>query len=200
MKKNIWNILWVFVLISFVGCTKTSFVETTKINQRPKQWAIPVEKTGILNLYRVDEKLYRSAQPKPGDFEKIYAMGIRSILNLQQFHNDQDEIGILQIEEYRVQMSVLDPKYEDLVRAVRYIVQSDSPVLVHCMKGADRTGLVVAAYRIAIQDWSKENAIKEMTEGGHDHNTKWVKLRKLLYSLDIEQFRYDISVESTEQQ
>ncbi len=50
MKRFIWSILWVFVVISFVGCTKTTFAETTKVNQRPKQWAIPVEKTEIKNL------------------------------------------------------------------------------------------------------------------------------------------------------
>ena len=127
-------------------------------------------------------------------------MGIHSILNLQQFHNDQNEIGNLPIEEYRVPMSVLDLKYEDLARAVRYIVQSNRPVLVHCMHGSDRTGTVVAAYRIAIQNWSREDAIKEMVKGGYGYHTIWVKLSKLLNSLDIEKFRYDVSVKAIEQQ
>ncbi len=192
MKKYIWSIIWVFGLISFVGCAKTTLAETPNATQRPNQWAISIEKTGISNFFRVDQKLYRSAQPKPGDFEKLYAMGIHRILNLQQFHNDQDEIGNLPIKEYRVPISVLNPKYDDLVKAVRYIIQSDAPVLVHCMQGSDRTGAVVVAYRIAIQDWSKENAIKEMIEGGYGYHTAWVKLPELLNSLDIERFRLDI--------
>ena len=127
-------------------------------------------------------------------------MGIHRILNLQQHHHDQDEIGDLPIKEYRVKMSVFTPKYDDLVEAVKYIAQSDTPVLVHCMKGSDRTGTVVAAYRIAIHKWSREEAIKEMVEGGYGHNTKWVELHKLLYALDIEKFRYDVTVKLTKQQ
>jgi len=192
MKIYIWSILWVFGLIGFVGCANTTFAQTTNFNQRPKQWANSVENTKIKNLYRVDQKLYRSAQPKPGDFEKIYAIGIRSTLNLQKFHTDQDEIGNLPIEEYRVPMSALNPKYENLVKAVGYIVQSDTPVLVHCRRGSDRTGTVIAAYRIAVQGWSKESAIKEMVEGGYGYHTTFVKLPQLLYSLDIDKFQHDV--------
>ena len=70
MKKIIWSTLWDICFISFVGCTKTTLPKTTQLDQRPTQWAIAVKKTKIKNLYRVDEKLYRSAQPKPGDFDK----------------------------------------------------------------------------------------------------------------------------------
>ena len=99
---------------------------------------------------------------------------------------------VFQLKSIVYRMSVLDPKYEDLVKAVSYIVQSDTPILVHCMQGSDRTGTVIAAYRMAIQGWSKESAIKEMTEGGYGFNTLWVKLTKLLNSLDIDKFRQDI--------
>ncbi len=196
MKKYILSILWIYALIGFSGCTNNALVEIFNTTQHINQWATPVENSEVSNFYRVDHKLYRSAQPKRDDFKEFYRMGIYRILNLQQYHHDQDEIGDLTIEEYRVQMSVFAPKYDDLVKAVRYIAQSDTPVLVHCMKGSDRTGTVVAAYRIAIHNWSREDAIQEMLNGGYGFNTKWVKLFNILYSLDIEKFRYDVSVKS----
>ncbi len=198
MKKYIWSILWIFAFTGFVGCTNNALIEMLNTNQHTNKWAIRVGKSKISNFYRVDHKLYRSAQLKEDDFKELYRMGIYRVLNLQQHHHDQDEIGSLPIEEYRVQMSVFAPKYDDLVKAIRYIEQSDTPVLVHCMKGSDRTGTVVAAYRIAIHNWSKEDAVKEMIGGGYGHNTKWVKLHELLNSLDIEKFRRDISDEPTE--
>ena len=43
----------------------------------------------------------------------------------------------------------------------------EGPVLVHCKHGADRTGCIVALYRIVFQSWSKEAAIDEMHNGGY---------------------------------
>jgi protein tyrosine/serine phosphatase len=37
---------------------------------------------------------------------------------------------------------------------------------MHCKHGSDRTGLMAAMYRVVVQGWSKEQALKEMTEGG----------------------------------
>ena len=36
------------------------------------------------------------------------------------------------------------------------------PVFVHCKHGADRTGTMVAFYRILFEGWSKDEAIREM--------------------------------------
>ncbi len=195
MKKYIWGIIGIFIFMSFAGCTKNTFIEILREIQRPNQWAVSIKKSGVSNLFRVDQKLYRSAQPKPGDFEELYALGIRYSLNLQQYHNDQNEIGDLQIEEYRVPMSVFAPSYDELVKSVRFIMKADAPVLVHCLKGSDRTGVVVAAYRIAGQNWGKQEAIKEMKEGGYGYNESWTNLFKLINFLDVKQFRYDVSVE-----
>jgi len=194
MKKYIWSIIiGILIFISFSGCTKHTFIETLWEIQRPDQWAVAIKKSGVSNLFRVDQKLYRSAQPKPGEFKELYALGIRYSLNLQQYHDDQDEIGNLQIEEYRVPISVFTPNYDDLVKSVRFILEADAPVLVHCLKGSDRTGVVVAAYRIVGQNWSKHEAIREMKEGGYGYNKNWTNLFKLINSLDVKQFRYDVS-------
>ncbi len=192
MKKSIWNILWLLSFMGFGGCANTTAGELSKPAQRPTQWAVPVEKSEVPNLFRVEQKLYRSAQPKPGDFEKLYAMGIRYSLNLQYFRSDQLEIGKVSIREYRIPIFITSMDYHHLVEAVRYIVRSDAPVLVHCMFGSDRSGTVVAAYRIAVQGWSKEKAIEEMIEGGYGYHTIFGNLPKLLRALDVLQFRQDI--------
>jgi tyrosine-protein phosphatase SIW14 len=53
---------------------------------------------------------------------------------------------------------------DELIEALTLLVKSEKPVLIHCVYGSDRTGTVVAAYRIIFENWSKEKAIQEMLE------------------------------------
>jgi protein tyrosine/serine phosphatase len=42
------------------------------------------------------------------------------------------------------------------------------PVLVHCEQGFHRTGVLVAAYRVALADWTLDAALEEMRRGGFE--------------------------------
>ena len=190
--KKLWTVLWLLGVISFVGCINPTAGEMVQPMPRPSSWAVPLREDGVKNLYRVDQKLYRSAQPGSQDFEKLYEIGIRYSLNLRKVHSDKGEIGQTPIEEYRIPIFLFYVDYQDLVKAVRFIVRSDAPVLVHCFFGSDRTGSVIAAYRIAVQGWSKEKAIEEMIEGGYGYHTTTTNLSKLLRSLDVKQFHLDV--------
>ena len=50
------------------------------------------------------------------------------------------------------------------------IRRASGPVLVHCLHGSDRTGTIVAMYRIVEQGWTREAAIAEMTGGGYGYH------------------------------
>ena len=41
-----------------------------------------------------------------------------------------------------------------------------TPVLVHCRRGADRVGLLIACYRIAHDHWTNEEALAEACRYG----------------------------------
>ena len=45
--------------------------------------------------------------------------------------------------------------------------RSCGPFFVHCQHGSDRTGVCIAAYRIVVQGWTKQDAIREMTGGNY---------------------------------
>jgi hypothetical protein len=45
---------------------------------------------------------------------------------------------------------------------------------------------MIAVYRIAVQGWSKAEAIREMTEGGFGFHPAWSNLPKWIQKLDID--------------
>lgn len=58
---------------------------------------------------------------------------------------------------------------------------ANCPVLVHCEQGFHRTGILSAAFRIAVEGWSLERAIREMDENGFEsHKPKRHALRDAL--------------------
>ena len=50
--------------------------------------AEPVRIDGVENSYRISRDLYRSAQPEPAGFTALEQLGVRSVLNLREFHKD----------------------------------------------------------------------------------------------------------------
>ncbi|MCP4369159.1 MAG: dual specificity protein phosphatase family protein [Deltaproteobacteria bacterium] len=69
--------------------------------------------------------------------------------------------------------------------------------LVRCQHGADRTGTMCALYRVAVQGWTKEEAIREMTEGGFGFHEVWKILPSWIKELDIESIRKDAGIQTS---
>ena len=66
------------------------------------------------------------------------------------------------------------------------------PVLVHCEHGSDRTGVCMAAYRVVVQGWTKEDAIREMTEGDYGYHGIWENLIDYVQKMDVDAMRRKI--------
>jgi len=59
-------------------------------------------------------------------------------------------------------------EYTDAITAIDHAIHDGKPVLVHCVAGAQRTGGVIAAYRLLVEKQSPEQAFAEMRRFGHD--------------------------------
>src|SRR5262249_18086825 len=162
-------------LMVLAGCATESMGAETL--ERPSAWARAIPGVpGLPNLYQVTPTLYRSAQPSRralrylGEQRPIEpgAPPIRTVLSLRAF--DEDDLGgpappSLRLE--RIRFKTWHPEDEDIVKFLRIATTPAlQPVLVHCQHGSDRTGTMVALYRIVVEGWSKEAALLEMTQGG----------------------------------
>lgn len=141
---------------------------------RPTTWAQPVIGTGLKNLHQVSPEIYRSAQPSAADLKLLCEkLGVKSVLTLRDLNDDTREAAGLPLALYRVEMEADDLEPEKVALALRILRDAPKPVLVHCWHGSDRTGLVVAAWRITAQGWTADAAADELQHGGFGHHLGW---------------------------
>jgi len=163
--------------------------ETSPAN-RPAHWAKPIQMEGVPNLHKVSDTLYRSAQPSAEGMKKLKAMGIETVVNLRSSHSDRDEIAETGLAYEHIYMKAWHPEEEEAVRFLQIVTNPKrSPVLLHCQHGADRTGTMCVLYRVAVQGWSKEEALKEMTQGGFGFHGIWENLIQWINRLEIDRIK-----------
>lgn len=171
---------------------------------RPATWATPAATVPELpNLHRVNATLYRSAQPDATGFarlvtgEPLFAgdAPVRTVVSLRAFHRDPPIPG-RGVRQERIAIHTWHVTDDEVVRFLRIATTPRlQPVLVHCQHGADRTGLLVAVYRMAYEGWTREQARAEMTDGGFGYHPVWQNLLRYLDTVDVEALKARVARE-----
>jgi protein tyrosine phosphatase (PTP) superfamily phosphohydrolase (DUF442 family) len=157
-----------------------------RADPRPADWAVPVEKPGLPNLHRVTDWLYRGAQPTTEGMRQLQAMGIHTVVDLRAYHDDSKLWKGTGLTLVRIPVHTADPRIEQVAEFFNVLGDpAQRPIFVHCQHGADRTGLMIALYRIAGQGWTKERAIAEMRDGGFGYHSIWRNLIRFIVRIDI---------------
>lgn len=160
------------------------------ITQRPAAWAQPVANSELHNLYRVTPNLWRSSLPDAQGFAAAGTLGIRTIVNLRPAPDTGAAPASGQATLEHIPVWTWHVTDDEILAFLR--IASDpakQPVLVHCQHGADRTGVMIAAYRVVVQDWNKEDAIREMQRGGYGYHAIWINLPRVIRRLDAAKMR-----------
>jgi protein tyrosine phosphatase (PTP) superfamily phosphohydrolase (DUF442 family) len=154
-------------------------------------WAKPVADTHLENFYQVSPMLYRSAQPYVDNFRELQQRGIGEVLDLRLYHKDVPAADTsLTLQHVPLFASELDP--QRIVTALQVIANARKPVLVHCLHGSDRTGAVVALYRIVCQGWSKQQALAEMEQGNFGYHPVFSNIPDFINNADVESIRQQV--------
>jgi len=126
--------------------------------------------------------IYRGAQPGPEGYETLRKMGIRTVIDLRITENEQRQVEDAGMRAIALPIAMSrDGLREKVDRAVALMADPDNqPVFVHCRHGQDRTGIVVAAYRMKEEGWSLADAETEMQSFGF--NDVWINFRKFIKS------------------
>lgn len=136
------------------------------VAKRPSIWANKITNTSLTNLYKIDEDIFRCEQPDEKSFKELEKLGIKSVLNLRNKHSDSLFLQDSPLQCFKVNMEAKDITDDEMILALKALKDAPKPIVVHCKHGADRTGVVIAMYRVIFQDWTKEKAIGELKYGG----------------------------------
>jgi len=162
-----------------------------------EKWATKIEIEGLDNLHKVSDSLYRSAQPTAIGMKNAEKIGIGTIISLRSKQKDEKLVKETNLQTIHVNMRAWNPKYEDAVLLMRILNPNNpqldrKPVLIHCYHGADRTGFIIALYRIVYENWTQVEAIEEMLDGGYGYHKMWRDIIKFLKELNVEEFKKEV--------
>ncbi len=126
---------------------------------------------GIQNFGRVSETLYRGAQPDPKGVRNLQRLGVGLIINLRKpgegWKLEEAEARACGITFTNVPMrGVGRPTDEQVKNILALIKSSPKPVFIHCEHGCDRTGTIIACYRIQHDQWTSVTALEEAKRYG----------------------------------
>ena len=157
---------------------------------RPAHWAEPIALEGVPNLHRITPMLYRSEQPTALGMKNLEKLGIRTVINLRYFNNDDEEVHGTSLRTERTKILTWRVGDKHVIEVMRMLKQSENgPFLIHCQHGADRTGLMSAMYRVLEQGWTPADALAELTDGGYGYHSVWQNIRRYVENVDVEKLR-----------
>lgn len=119
------------------------------------------------NFACVSQKLFRGGQPMENGVKELARRGVRTIIDLrgEDENSKKEELWARNAGIKFVAVNLgnwFKPKNSDIENIIRQIDAAENqPVFVHCKRGADRTGTVVAVYRMTHDDYTAKRAIDE---------------------------------------
>lgn len=132
---------------------------------------------GVSNAGKISDSLYRGAQPNLAHLNELKKLGVTTIVDLRSESRHTHEQERIQAESLGIHFVSIPvgefdpPTSEQLAQFFLVMRQTPTPkVFVHCRFGEDRTGVFIAAYRIAFERWSSDLAMTEMLYFGFNRH------------------------------
>ncbi len=123
---------------------------------------------GVSNFQKVNDTVYRGGQPTESGFDSLAKLGVKTVVDLRQIgeHSQAEEQQLVESRGMRyvsVPMRGMSTPTDEQVSKVLALLNdaAAAPVFVHCQRGADRTGAVIACYRIGHDRWDNKRALSE---------------------------------------
>lgn len=125
---------------------------------------------GVPNFGEVTPTLYRGAQPSDKGFQSLAKMGIDVIVDFRgsSLNQEKHEAATRNMKLILLSWDCRHPSSQIAARFLEILKENaGKKIFVHCYGGIDRTGTMVAVYRMAEQGWTAPEATNEMHAFGY---------------------------------
>jgi uncharacterized protein (TIGR01244 family) len=135
-------------------------------------WAASAAAPGVLNFHQVNDRIYRGAQPDVEGFDSLAKLGVKTVIDLRPENEHSCKAERRAVEAAGMHYinvpfnGVHAPSDKNISKVLGLLDDSASPIFVHCRRGADRTGTVLACYRITHDGWDNRRALREAVSLG----------------------------------
>lgn len=168
--------LKIFTFMAVLCCATGMFASRPVSAQigRTGDPAKVIQVPGVMNAASIAMNLYRGAQPSLDGFAGLNKLGIDIVVDFR------DEASQIKLEKKSVESQGMKfvsvpwrgdslPTHDELVTFFKLLRDNpDKKIFIHCEYGKDRTGVMSAIYRIAVEHWSADQSIAEMKEFHYD--------------------------------
>ncbi|MCM8789561.1 MAG: tyrosine-protein phosphatase [Candidatus Omnitrophica bacterium] len=161
--------------------------------------------TDIPNFSQATPTIYRGGYPKREGYARLKALGIRTIINLsgdnKRSRQEEEIAGNYGFKFIQIPLSIYKwPEDEKVLLFLKTALdRASQPVFVHCSNGRDRTGAMIAVYRVIVEKKGSKEAYREAIQHGFwpyrgeavlKDYIHQLKDRKILYEF-VEQYKTD---------
>jgi protein tyrosine/serine phosphatase len=122
---------------------------------------------GVPDFAQVDDRIFRGHQPSREGLENLSQMGIKTLIDLRGgwIHAPREKklvesLGMKYVSERF--SGIFPPKDKQIAKLMKVLEDPDAgPIFVHCRRGADRAGVLIACYRMIHYHWTNAKALEE---------------------------------------
>ena len=129
----------------------------------------------IKNFGQMDDRFFRGGQPKENDYGQLAALGIKTVIDLQDNPTDYEKQKVEALGMKYVNIPMSDKDYPETTKIDEFLKLVDDPATgkfyVHCAGGRHRTGVMGAVYRFNHYNWNYDQVYAEMKK--YDFYTRW---------------------------
>ena len=165
------NRSYLSVLFAVVALVLTSSITvfTQELNKAD------VSKVSIKNFGQMDDRFFRGGQPKQDEYTELAALGIRTVIDLQDDPTSYEKQSVEALGMKYVNIPMSDSRYPESAKIDQFLKLVDDPstgkFYVHCAGGRHRTGVMGAVYRFNHYNWNYDQVYAEMKK--YDFYTRW---------------------------